>query len=79
MKSLMWLDRTGGKQTVSNNVRQAAKRFKQRFGLCPDTCKIHKATCPNGLVKVDDIKTIKVETGVLPFNYLIGIEENESI
>ena len=80
---LLWFD-NNAKRDLTEKIIRAAKRYRQKFGIPPDTCYVHKsalsdlsAVAQAGNDKTARVGQIQVMTSqlVLPHYLWIGQQE----
>ncbi len=76
---LLWFDNRSN-APLEEKIRQAAVRYRQKFGRPPNCCYVHPDTLagtPKEFVQVNGfaVRVIPVRN-VLPHHFWIGFEEN---
>ena len=74
---LLWFDDDPGRD-LAENVAQAARRYRQKFGSPPNICYVHPSTLgDNGKVrKVGGVRVVPLSS-VLPHHFWVGREDGE--
>ncbi|MCP4535985.1 MAG: hypothetical protein GY832_02465 [Chloroflexi bacterium] len=73
-KGLLWCD--ASKLDMTEKVRQAVRRYKQKFGAVPKVCYVHPSALEsNGkLTKVDGVR-VTSRPSVLRHHFWVGQED----
>lgn len=70
---LLWYDGSG--KTLDEKVGEAATRYKQKHGRCPDLCLVHPSALGDGQekAKVGGVE-VRVGESVLMHHFWIGVD-----
>jgi hypothetical protein len=75
---LLWYDDNPG-YDLSEKVRRAALRYKQKFGAVPNVCYVHpSALSENGPVQKVGEVSVSSRSSVLRHHFWVGLEEKQS-
>ena len=67
---LLWYD-DDPRRGLDEKVRQAATRYRQKFGVAPDVCYVNDKSIDQAEVRVGDLRVVRAAT-VLPNHFWIG-------
>jgi hypothetical protein len=77
---LLWFDNSPGRE-LSSKVEDAAHRYREKFGVAPDTCYVNR-TALNGVEVTLSLSgahgsavRIVPANNILPHHFWVGIEE----
>jgi hypothetical protein len=74
---LLWFDNDPGRELVAK-VEDAARRYREKFGVAPDTCYVNGAALTGGerLIRLGDVALRVVPAGnILQHHFWVGVEE----
>jgi hypothetical protein len=69
-EGLLWFD-DDPRRAIEDKVRQAAARYRQKFGAAPDVCYVNDRAIDRAEVRVGDLRVMPAST-VLPHHFWIG-------
>ncbi len=69
-EGLLWFDDDPRRQ-VEDKVRQAAARYRQKFGVAPDVCYVNEKAIDRRELRVGEVSVLPAPT-VLPHHFWIG-------
>ena len=76
---LLWFDNRSD-APLADKIRQAAVRYRQKFGQPPNCCYVHPNTLAGAageIVQVNGFTVRVIPMGnILPHHFWIGLEEN---
>jgi hypothetical protein len=78
-EGLLWYDDSPG-HDLSEKIKRAARRYKQKFGTVPDVCYVHSSALNgNGNGKVQKVGGVRVSSRptVLRHHFWVGREEKQ--
>lgn len=70
---LLWYDGDPGRD-LAEKVARAARRYRQKFGVPPDTCYVHPSTLDGRARQVNGVRVAPLPS-VLPDHFWVGREE----
>ncbi len=77
---LLWFDNNPARELTAK-VEDAARRYKDKFGVAPNTCYVNKGaiTGDSLMVALESVKGKRVRIlpapNILPHHFWIGVEE----
>lgn len=74
-EGLLWFD-DDPKRPLEDKVTRAARRYREKFGVAPDTCYVHPSAV-NGKATVDGVSIVSAPS-VLRHHFWIGVVTNQS-
>lgn len=75
MKSgLLWYDNSS--RSIAAKIQDAARRYREKFGISPDTCFVNPRDFENQLKAKPDLKIhIAAKTTIMPNHIWLGISK----
>jgi hypothetical protein len=77
---LLWFDNDPHRETMLK-IEDAARRYKEKFGVAPNTCYVNQAASDGGELQLSPLGTqsaplrVVPVSNVLPHHFWVGIEE----
>ena len=69
-EGLLWFD-DDPRREMAEKVRQAAARYRQKFGIAPEVCYVNDRALDRAEVRIGDLRVMPAST-VLPHHFWIG-------
>lgn len=69
-EGLLWFD-DDPRRRMDEKVRQAAARFRQKFGVAPDVCYVSEQAIDRAEMRIDDVQVLPMST-VRPHHFWVG-------
>lgn len=69
-EGLLWFD-DDPRREMAEKVRQAAARYRQKFGIAPEVCYVNDRAIDRAEVRIGDLRVMPAST-VLPHHFWIG-------
>lgn len=73
---LLWYD-DDPKRPFAEKIEAAARRYREKFGVRPNTCYVNPASLPDGNGHLRQIKVVATPI-ILPNHFWLGVAEPES-
>jgi len=70
---LLWFD-DDPKRSLAEKISEAAARYREKFGVEPDTCYVNPLSLPEGEVGRTRVRVIPAAT-ILPHHLWVGVAE----
>jgi hypothetical protein len=70
---LLWFD-DDPRRPLSEKIEEAAQRYREKFGVDPDTCYVNPATLGDGKVNGTRVRVVPA-TQILPHHLLLGVAQ----
>lgn len=74
-EGLLWADLDSAR-TLAEKVGDAARRYREKFGVAPDTCCVHPSAA-NGKATVNGVAIVPLPS-VLRYHFWLGVETKAS-
>ena len=69
-EGLLWFD-DDPRRRMDEKIRQAAARFRQKFGVAPDVCYVSEQAIDRADMRIDDVRVLPMST-VRPHHFWVG-------
>ncbi len=69
-EGLLWFD-DDPRRRMDEKIRQAAARFRQKFGVAPDVCYVSEQAIDRAEMRIDDVRVLPMST-VRPHHFWVG-------
>ncbi len=70
---LLWFD-DDPKRSLADKIEEAARRYREKFGIDPDTCYVNPSTLGDGKVNGTRVRVVPTSQ-VLPHHLLLGVAD----